>query len=70
MQQLEESLKSQMQNLDIDLNAKIMAIDSNTNSRIATLTEQIVSQRKEDISTFSDNLNQVAKVRNVLDKVS
>lgn len=63
MQQLEDGLKGQIQNLDIDLNAKIMAIDTNSNSRITTLTEQIVSQRKEDILTFSDNLNQIAKVR-------
>lgn len=62
MQQLEDGLKGQIQNLDIDLNAKIMAIDTNSNSRITTLTEQIVSQRKEDILTFSDNLNQIAKV--------
>lgn len=62
MQQLEDNLKGQIQNLDIDLNAKIMAIDTNSNSRITTLTEQIVSQRKEDILTFSDNLNQIAKV--------
>lgn len=62
LQQLEENLRGQIQNLDIDLNAKIMAVDSNANSRITTLTEQIVTQRKEDILTFSDNLNQIAKV--------
>lgn len=39
-----------------------MAVDSNSNSRVSTLTEQIVTQRKEDILTFSDNLNQISKV--------
>ncbi|ODN06103.1 hypothetical protein Ocin01_00555 [Orchesella cincta] len=65
LQDLEDSLKGQIQNLDIDLNAKILSLDTNTNSRISTLTEQIVSQRKEDILTFSDNLNQLSKANQV-----
>ncbi|CAL8107026.1 unnamed protein product [Orchesella dallaii] len=65
LQHLEDSLKGQIQNLDIDLNAKILALDTNANSRISTLTEQIVSQRNEDIVTFSDNLNQLSKANQV-----
>jgi putative N-acetylmannosamine-6-phosphate epimerase len=60
---LEDDLKSSLNRLDVDLNVKVVALDTTTHSRIQTLTDQIIDQRKEDIQTFSDNLHQLQKVK-------
>lgn len=62
MKTLEDDLRAKIHQLDVDLNVKVIALDTQTHSRIQTLTDQIIDQRKEDIQTFSDNLHQLQKV--------
>lgn len=62
MKTLEDDLRGKLKQLDVDLNVKIVSLDTTTHSRIQTLTGQIIDQRKEDIQTFSDNLHQLQKV--------
>lgn len=65
---LEDDLRSKLSQLDVDLNVKVVALDTTTHSRIQTLTDQIIDQRKEDIQTFSDNLHQLQKVTEIISR--